>query len=224
VSPALLAYGAISSSRGAERRLAMATATKKVRTAKVGLLQHVAPSLRRSSSLPIKTTAATTTGRSLTAVAKPSLTRIASPRRSTRSAPHATYTREPVGAPWTTRVQRAPDGSRMMSRHLSCAACRVRLRASAPEIAVLEGRCPICGATLTPVSSAAGVVGLRSFDLDALSQSDDQRGPPGNPVDLATRRSAASASDDLDADGWSDDGGTTGAVNSAAVAKWPTAQ
>lgn len=111
-----------------------------------------------------------------------------------------------------------------MSRHLSCVACRVRIRANAPEIAVLEGRCPICGAVLAPASSAASVVGLRSFDLDALSESDDQRGARANRVDLAARRSTASASVDFDAGRWSDDGGPVGAMNSYGVATWPTAQ
>jgi len=63
----------------------------------------------------------------------------------------------------------------MSSGHLSCQACRVRVRANAPEIALLEGRCPICGATLGRASSASGVMGFRSFDLDALSEQESDR-------------------------------------------------
>jgi hypothetical protein len=107
----------------------------------------------------------------------------------------------------------------MSRRHLSCSACRIRVRANAPEINLLEDRCPICGATLRPVSSASGVMGFRSFDLDALSEqvSADQPNPTGNPADLVSRRVAASARDDLDAHRWSDDGGN---IASEAVAQW----
>lgn len=99
----------------------------------------------------------------------------------------------------------------MSHRHLSCPACRIRVRANAPEIALLGDRCPICGATLTPASPASGVMGFRSFDLDALSEqlSGDRPTSPANPADLASRREAAAARDDPDADRWSDDGGNT---------------
>jgi hypothetical protein len=82
----------------------------------------------------------------------------------------------------------------MASRHLSCPGCRIRVRASAPEIGLLEGRCPICGAALTPVSSSAAVLGFRSFDLDALSEREPSASPrePGQPVDLIARREAES--------------------------------
>jgi C4-type Zn-finger protein len=78
--------------------------------------------------------------------------------------------------------------------HLSCPGCRIRVRASAPEIDLLEGRCPICGATLRAVSSASGVMGFRSFDLDALSEQEPSGPPPtlAQPVDLVARREAAS--------------------------------
>ena len=73
----------------------------------------------------------------------------------------------------------------MPARHLSCRGCRIRVLANAPEIDLLEGSCPICGATLRPVSSAQGVMGFRWFDLDALSDG-GLSGPPhavGRPVD-----------------------------------------
>jgi hypothetical protein len=57
----------------------------------------------------------------------------------------------------------------MPPRHLSCQHCRIRVLADAPEIDLLEGGCPICGAALGPVTSARGVMGFRRFDLDALS-------------------------------------------------------
>jgi hypothetical protein len=107
----------------------------------------------------------------------------------------------------------------MSRRHLSCPACRIRVHANDPEIALLEDRCPICGATLRPVSSASDVMGFRSFDLDALSEQEphDRLGPPGNPADLVSRREAASARDPLDVHRWSDDGGN---MISEAVARW----
>jgi len=110
----------------------------------------------------------------------------------------------------------------MSSPHLSCPGCRIRVRADAPEIALLEGRCPICEATLRAVSSASGVIGLRSFDLDVLSQQGSSGPPPtpGQPVDLAARREAALLRDGFDADRWSDEGGS---VSGEAVAEWPTA-
>lgn len=106
----------------------------------------------------------------------------------------------------------------MSRQHLSCPACRIRVRADAPEIALLEDRCPICGATLTPVSFASGVIGFRSFNLDELSEQEphDQPNPPGNPADLVSRREAVSARDDLDAHRWSDDG----VIASEAVTQW----
>jgi hypothetical protein len=64
------------------------------------------------------------------------------------------------------------------------------------------------------------VIGFRSFDLDALSElgpSDPPRAP-GQPVDLVARREAALARDRLDADRWSDEGGS---VTAQAVAEWP---
>jgi len=106
----------------------------------------------------------------------------------------------------------------MSSRHLSCPGCRIRVRASAPDIDLLEGGCPICGAKLRAVSSASGVMGFRSFDLDALSEQESSGPPPtpGRPVDLAVRREAALAQDGCDADRASDEGGSV-----TAVAEWP---
>ena len=108
----------------------------------------------------------------------------------------------------------------MSLRHLSCPRCRIRVRASAPEIDLLEGGCPICGATLRQVSSASGVIGLRSFDLDSLSGKESSGPPPtpGQPVDLVARREAVLARDGFDADRWSDEGGS---VSGEAVAEWP---
>ncbi len=113
----------------------------------------------------------------------------------------------------------------MSRQHLSCPACRIRVRANDPVIAHLEDRCPICGAALRQASSAAGVMGCRPFDIDELSEqaSHDQSNPPGNPVDLVpvdlvSRREAASTQDDLDAHRWSDDGGNT---TSEAMAQQP---
>jgi hypothetical protein len=106
----------------------------------------------------------------------------------------------------------------MPTRHLSCPACRIRMRADAREIALLKDRCPICEGALRPVSSASSVVGFRSFELGSPSEqpSDDPPNPLGRPADLVARREAASARDGLDANRWSDDGGN---VASEAVAK-----
>jgi len=73
----------------------------------------------------------------------------------------------------------------MPPRHLSCRGCRVRILANAPGIDLLEGGCPICGATLKPVSSAQDVMGFRWFDLDALSDGalSGAKGAAGRPVD-----------------------------------------
>jgi hypothetical protein len=111
----------------------------------------------------------------------------------------------------------------MSSRHLSCQGCRIRVRASAPEIELLEGSCPICGGTLRAVPFPSGVIGFRSFDLDALSQQGSSHRPPtpAQPVDLVARREAALARDGFDADRWSDE---VGCVSSEAVAEWPAAR
>jgi hypothetical protein len=107
----------------------------------------------------------------------------------------------------------------MATRHLSCPACRIRVRADAPELAVLEDRCPLCGATLRAASPAADVMGFRSFDLDELSEqeSDGHANPSGNRADPGARREAASAQSALDARRWEDDGGS---IAGEAEAKW----
>src|SRR5689334_9369274 len=101
-----------------------------------------------------------------------------------------------LGAVRAPRGRRAPARSGVMSpRHLSCQDCRIRVRASAPEIAVLEGSCPICGAKLTAVPFPSGVMGFRSFDLDVLAEggSSDRPSAPAQPVDLVARREAGLA-------------------------------
>jgi hypothetical protein len=63
-------------------------------------------------------------------------------------------------------------------------------------------------------------LGFRSFDLDVLAEqgSSDRLPTPAQPVDFVARREAALARDDLDADRWSDEGGS---VSVEAVAEWP---
>ena len=78
----------------------------------------------------------------------------------------------------------------MSARHLSCLACRIRVPTSAPEVVLLDGRCPICGVMLTPVSSALDVLGFRAFSLDQLSE--HRRDSPGTLADFAARLEAAS--------------------------------
>src|SRR6185312_8241713 len=104
---------------------------------------------------------------------------------------------------------------------LCCADCRIRMLASAPEIDVLEGRCPICEAALNAITSAAGVVGFQSFDLCVLSDQASGDLPPGRPADLAARRNDASARDGLDVDRWSDEGGR---ISVQARAEWQAAR
>jgi hypothetical protein len=106
----------------------------------------------------------------------------------------------------------------MAACHLSCPACRIRVRANAPEIAVLEGRCPLCEARLTAVSSGTAVMGFRSFNLDELSEqdADDHADPSGYPTDLVALREALGAQDPLAAQRWEDDGGS---IANAAAAK-----
>ena len=111
----------------------------------------------------------------------------------------------------------------MSSRHLSCPGCRIRVRSGAYGYDLLEGSCPICEAPLTPVSTAAGVMGFRLFDLDVLSDHSDQQpsGPaptPAHLVNLVAGREAAVARDD--AGRWSDQGGS---ISVEAAARWPAA-
>jgi hypothetical protein len=110
----------------------------------------------------------------------------------------------------------------MSSRHLSCQDCRIRVRASAQEIELLEGSCPICGAKLSAVPFPSSVLGFRSFDLDVFAEqgSSDRPTEPAQPVDLVARRAAASARDGFEADRWSDEGGS---VIAEAIAAWPAA-
>jgi hypothetical protein len=111
------------------------------------------------------------------------------------------------------------------ARHLSCADCRIRIRASAAEIGLLEGSCPICGASLQAASAASGVIGFRSFDLDPLreqgSADPSPERSPGEPINLGARRDTALGRDALDADRWVDEGGS---LSCEAVAEWPAAR
>jgi hypothetical protein len=110
----------------------------------------------------------------------------------------------------------------MSARHLTCQGCRIRVRASAAEIELLDGSCPSCGAELRAVPFPSGVMGFRAFDLDALSERGSSGRPPrpARPVDLAARREAALARDGFDGARWSDEGGSVGGE---AVAEWPAA-
>jgi hypothetical protein len=110
----------------------------------------------------------------------------------------------------------------MSSRHLRCEDCRIRVRSNAPQIELLEGGCPICGAKLKAVPFPSGVLGFRSFDLDVLAEqgSGDPPLAPARPVDFVARREAGLARDGSDADRWSDDGGR---AHTEAVAKWSSA-
>lgn len=66
----------------------------------------------------------------------------------------------------------------MSARHLSCTVCRIRLHATAAEIDLLEGRCPVCGARLKLASSVSDLTGFRLFDLAAFS--DHESSKPAN--------------------------------------------
>lgn len=80
----------------------------------------------------------------------------------------------------------------MSSQHVSCAVCRIRLRATAPEIELLDGLCPICGVPLQP-ATAASVLGFRSFDWgdDADQRAGEPSDPAPPPTDMVTRRRVA---------------------------------
>jgi hypothetical protein len=77
----------------------------------------------------------------------------------------------------------------MSRRHLGCVACRIRLHATAPEIELLEGMCPVCGARLKLASCVSDLMGCRLFDLSVLSdqESSEQANVLGRPVDLVAR-------------------------------------
>jgi hypothetical protein len=107
----------------------------------------------------------------------------------------------------------------MAAGHLSCRDCCLRLRTDSPTIAVLEHRCPICGAPLIAVASASEVVGFRSFDMSPLfeRESDHQL----DSAEFMSRREAARVRDAEAAGRWSDDGGSAAGE---AVARWPAPQ
>ena len=108
----------------------------------------------------------------------------------------------------------------MSPRHLICRGCRIRVRGNVPEIDLLEGMCPICGARLRLPSSISGVMGFRLFDLGPLSDGGLSGAPPavGRPVDFVGHHGAAVARDDRDAQRWLDEGGS---FPSKAVAECP---
>jgi hypothetical protein len=88
----------------------------------------------------------------------------------------------------------------MSSNHLSCAACRIRIRASAPEVHLLDGMCPACGAALQAATHAADVLGFRAFDWSMVIGENWSEQPHVvlPPVDLRTRREHVAALNDLD--------------------------
>jgi uncharacterized protein YegP (UPF0339 family) len=113
-----------------------------------------------------------------------------------------------------------PLGRVTSPRHLSCPRCRVRLHASANEVDLLLGMCPICDMSLGPASSGSDVMGFRLLDLDVLRDQESSAPPSAvrHPVDFEPRRPAAQ--EDLDAERWLDEGG---GVGGEAVAEWPAA-
>lgn len=107
----------------------------------------------------------------------------------------------------------------MVSRHLGCAGCRIRVRAGEPAIDLLEGCCPICGEPLIPAASASGVLGFRAFAMDALSepQSSDRPDATPQPLDLVARRDAGAARHELDSGRGL--GGSAGVAQEAALSR-----
>ncbi|MHB8490929.1 MAG: hypothetical protein ACYDA6_01770 [Solirubrobacteraceae bacterium] len=97
------------------------------------------------------------------------------------------------------------------ARYLGCTACRIRLRATAPEVALLDGLCPICNATLEPAASVGEVLGFRPFELEGTLDGDGVSATPpaasGGLIDLGAHRKSPSALDGLDAQRWQDEGG-----------------
>lgn len=83
----------------------------------------------------------------------------------------------------------------MPSNHLACAACRIRVPASAPEVHLLDGMCPACGAALEAVASGADVLGFRVFDWSmVIGESwNEQSHLAAAPVDLQARRERLAA-------------------------------
>ncbi len=66
------------------------------------------------------------------------------------------------------------------SGQLSCESCRIRLPASAPEVDLLDGMCPLCGTTLKPAAHVADVLGYGLFDVGLGVPSDQEsRRPSG---------------------------------------------
>ena len=51
------------------------------------------------------------------------------------------------------------------ARHLGCESCRIRLPASAPEVDLLDGMCPLCGEPLRLAARIADVLGFGLFDV-----------------------------------------------------------
>ena len=90
----------------------------------------------------------------------------------------------------------------MSSNHLACAACRIRIRASAPEVHLLDGMCPACGAALEAVASGADVLGFRVFDWSmVIGESwSEQSHLAVAPVDLRLRRERVTALNGPDAE------------------------
>jgi hypothetical protein len=70
-------------------------------------------------------------------------------------------------------------------RHLGCARCRIRLHASAAEIELLEGACPVCGASLD-ISSVSSVMGFRLFDLGVF-RDQEPNAPPSVAMSASAR-------------------------------------
>jgi hypothetical protein len=64
------------------------------------------------------------------------------------------------------------------ARHLGCESCRIRLRASAPEVDLLDGMCPLCGEPLRLAARVADVLGFGLFDVGLGLPSDHESRRP----------------------------------------------
>jgi hypothetical protein len=85
----------------------------------------------------------------------------------------------PRGVPEASPGSSVSDRRRVTSkRYLGCDWCRIRLRASAPEVDLLDGMCPICDATLQPAAHVADVLGFGLFDVGLSSFADHESRRP----------------------------------------------
>jgi hypothetical protein len=167
--------------RRAERRLAMATATKRIAAGHAEVSQLAVPALtaaRREHRCECARIRSGVRPRTPPAVLRTKRHAAEQPGYESfvpgvRPRP-ARQARPVMGAPPPNRGARSLR-NRSLGLHASCPGCRMRFT---PDLASYLPACPVCGEPLQSLAGTDQAVGLRLFSLDDIRSPDDTQPPP----------------------------------------------